>query len=237
MPNATPPVRPAVLAALRRIDTATISTAVNRFLPRPEDSYTDLRLKLMIPELGSFIGYAATVEVTTNDLDSPALSFYDYYKHMEAMKVPVVAVFKDVDSIPGRGASFGEGMSVLHRKCGAVAVVVDGTIRDIEGLRSRKFPAMAWGAVPGHGRFKPTRFDSPVTVCGMRIRPGDLLQGDINGLVRIPTEHAEEVLRISRELMAREKKLFPMFARLPLDEIKKHMSWETPKEPGMRKQS
>lgn len=222
-----PQVPPAILAALQKIDTATISTAVGQFVKRPEESYTDHRLRLMLPELGSFIGYAVTLEVTTNDADSPAVSFLDHYRHMESLQRPIVAVFKDVDSQPGRGASFGEGMSVLHRKFGAVAMIVDGTVRDLEGLRERRFPAMAWGAVPGHGRFKPTRLNLPVTVCGLRIRPGDLLQGDINGCVRIPVEHAAEVLRISLELVEKEKKLFSMFARSSLDEIAGHMSWES----------
>jgi regulator of RNase E activity RraA len=220
------PLPAAVLAALRRIDTPTVSTAVGKFLSRPEQFYTDRRLRQILPELGSFIGYAVTLEVTTNDVDSPALSFFAHYQHMASLRGPLVAVFKDVDSQPGRGASFGEGMSLLHRKCGGVGVIVDGTVRDIDGLRARRFPAMAWGTVPGHGRFKPTRLNIPVTVCGMRISPGDLLLADINGCVKIPLEHAAEVLRISRELLAREKKLFAKFGSATLRKIAGELNWE-----------
>jgi regulator of RNase E activity RraA len=225
--NRSPPlVRPALLNAFRRIDTPTVSTAVGRFLTRPEQFYTDHRLRHILPELGAFIGYAVTLEVTTNDVDSPALSFMQHYQHMADLRRPVVAVFKDVDSQPGRGASFGEGMSLLHRKCGGVGVIVDGTVRDVAGMRARGFPAMAWGTDPGHGRFKPTRLEVPVTVCGMRITPGDLLLADINGCVKIPLEHVEDVLRISRELLAREKRLFAMFQRAPLRQISAELNWE-----------
>ncbi|MBL9214501.1 MAG: hypothetical protein JNG83_03395 [Opitutaceae bacterium] len=222
---------PAVLAALRKIDTPTVSTAVGRFIKRPEDSYSNLNLRLILPELGPFIGYAVTLEVTTNDEDSPAVSFHDHYRHIASLRQPVIAVFKDVDSNPGRGASFGEGMSLLHRKVGGIGVIVDGTVRDIDGLRKQRFPAMAWGTVPGHGRFKPTRLNVPVTVCGLRIRPGDLLLCDINGCVRIPVPHAEEVLRISRELLAAETKLFRTFRQAKdIDEIARHMTWESPQK-------
>ena len=220
-------VNPAVLAALRRIDTPTVSTAVGKFLKRPEEYYTDHRLRHMLPELGAYIGYAVTVEVTTNDEDSPATSFIHHYRLMGSLKKPVIAVFKDIDSRPGRGASFGEGMSVLHRRFGAVGMIVDGTVRDLEGLRKRKFPAMAWGAVSGHGRFKPIRLNVPVTVGDMRVTPGDLLLVDENGCVKIPIAHAEEILRKSRELLAHEKKLFPFFARSNVDQIAKRMTWDS----------
>lgn len=219
-------VKPAILAALRRIDTPTVSTAVAKYLKRPEEYYTDHTVRLMLPELGAYIGYAVTIEVTTNDEDSPALSFYDHYRFMESLKKPLIAVFRDIDSRPGRGACFGEGMSVLHRKCGAVGMIAEGTVRDLAGLRQRKFPAMAWGTTPGHGRFKPIRMNVPVTVGGMRITPGDLLLVDENGCVKIPAAHAEEILAGSRAMLAKEKKLFPMFAREPLSEIAKHMTWD-----------
>jgi regulator of RNase E activity RraA len=226
--NPLPPkASAAVLSGLKRIDTATIADAIGRFTKRPEEGYTDVRLRHMLPELGSFIGYAVTLEVTTNDTDSPALSFYDHYRHMQSLKRPIIAVFKDVDSNPGRGASFGEGMSVLHRKCGGVGMIVDGTIRDLAGLKQRRFPCMAWGAVPGHGRYKPVRFNAPVTVCGMRIRPNDLLQCDVNGCVRIPVENAADILRIARELVAREKKMFPLWQRSSLADIAQLMNWES----------
>jgi regulator of RNase E activity RraA len=100
---------------------------------------------------------------------------------MDSLKRTAVVVVKDVDSQPGGGASFGEGMSVLHRKSGSVGMIVDGIVRDLEDLRQRRFPVMEWGAVPSHGRFTAT---SQYAACGSG--PDDLLQGDLNGRVRIP---------------------------------------------------
>ena len=60
---------------------------VTRFgLPNLE--YTDHTIRCLLPELGSVIGYAATVEVTTNDPDSPAASWRDHYRHLRKPKGP-----------------------------------------------------------------------------------------------------------------------------------------------------
>ena len=105
------------------------------------------------------------------------------------MEGPVFAVMKDVDSRPGRGASFGDGMARLHQRLGAVGAIVDGTVRDLEGIRWNRvgLPIFAWGMVPGsgHGAFNATRVNAPITVGSVRIRPGDLIFGDGDGCVRI----------------------------------------------------
>ena len=68
---------------------------------------------------------------------------------------PHVAVMKDVDSMfpRERSAVFGDGMSTLHKRCGAVGAVCDGVIRDLDGVKRVPFPIWATGEVSGHGRF------------------------------------------------------------------------------------
>ena len=43
-----------------------------------------------------------------------------------------------------------------------------------------------------------------VTISGMRVRPGDLLHGDVNGVVHIPDECAAQVADASYAIWARE---------------------------------
>ncbi|MFZ1756841.1 MAG: hypothetical protein WAU10_24030, partial [Caldilineaceae bacterium] len=52
----------------------------------------------------------------------------------------------------------------------------------------------------------------PLTVCQLRVRPGDLLVADGDGCVRIPVEDAEEVLRLAGEVRAREQAIFDSYA-------------------------
>jgi hypothetical protein len=50
-------------------------------------------------------------------------------------------------------------------------------------------------------------FGMPVEVADLQIRPGDLLHGDQNGLVRIPMELANNLPAIATHLREREKQI------------------------------
>lgn len=204
-------VKPEVLAAFKEFDSPTIFNAIVLKCGLPNEEYTDHRIRCLLPELGPIIGYAVTVEVTTNDPDSAAVPWDGYYEAIDAMEGPAVAVVKDVDSRPGRGASFGDGMARLHQRLGAVGAIVDGTVRDLEGIRRVGLPIFAWGMVPGHGVFNATRVNAPVSVGSVRIRPGDLIFGDGDGCVRIPLEHAADVLELAAEVRAKEAKVFALY--------------------------
>lgn len=200
-----------IIAKFRGYDTATIFNALVECLGLPNEDYADHTLRCLLPERGSAVGYATTAEVTTNDPDSPGLDWPDYYAYLESQQRPLFAVFKDVDSRPGRGASFGDGMARVHKRLGVVGVLVDGTVRDLSGIGQVGLPVWAWGTVPGHGVFRVTRFGAPLTAGQLRIRPGDLLMADGDGCVRIPTDRAEEVLRLAGEVRAKERATFDFF--------------------------
>ena len=152
-----------------------------------------------------------TAEITTNDPDSPRINWIDFYEHMHQQEGPFFTVMKDVDSRPGRGAGFGDGMARLYKRLGAVGAIVDGSVRDLAGIRAVGLPIWGWGTVPGHGVFNLTRFNEPVTVGQTRIRPGDLILADADGCVRIPTEHAEDILRLAGEVRAHEADVFGFY--------------------------
>jgi len=198
----------ALLARFKEFDSATIFNALVVHGGLPNEEYTDATIRCLLPEFGNIIGYAVTTEVTTNDPDSPALEWMDYYEVLEATPGPLVAVMKDVDSRPGRGASFGDGMATLHQRLGVVGAIVDGTVRDLVGIRKVGLPMWAWGTVPGHGVFNLVRLNTPVTVGQLRVRPGDLIFADADGCVRIPNDHAADILRLAEEVRAKEAKIF-----------------------------
>ena len=200
-----------VLEAFKTFDSPTIFNAVVLKLGLPNEDYTDYRIRSLLPELGPFIGYAVTAEVTTNDADSLALPWEDYYGQIDAVEGPVVALIKDVDSRPGRGASFGDGMARLHKRLGVVGAIVDGTVRDLEGIRQVGLPIYAWGRVPGHGVFNVTRVNVPLTIGQMRVGPGDLVFADGDGCVRIPLQHAEEVLALAGQVRDKEADIFALY--------------------------
>ena len=200
------------IAALGELDTPTGFNALVEKNGLPNEQYTDQSIRCLLPELGTYVGYAMTAEITTNDPDSPAIPWHEYYEYIEAASGPLVAVMRDVDSRPGRGASFGDGMAALHQRLGVVGAVIDGTIRDLDGIRRVGLPIHAWGRVPGHGVFNLTRFNEPVTVGQLRIQPGDLVLADGDGCVRIEVEEAEDIVKVAHEIRDKEAKIHASYA-------------------------
>ena len=200
-----------VLEGLKEYDSPTIFNAIEMVEGEPNIDYTDHTIRCLLPEFGPIVGYAVTAEVTTNDPDSAAAPWDDYYSLVDERDGPLVVVMKDVYSNPGRGASFGDGMATLHKRLGVVGIVVDGTVRDLAGIRSVGMPTYAWGTVPGHGVFNVTRFDSPVTVGQLRVHPGCLLFADGDGVVRLPDGRAADVLDCAGKGREKETGIFEFY--------------------------
>lgn len=204
-------VSPDILEELKEFDSPTIFNGIAVMEGTPSEEYTDHTIRCLLPEFGATIGYAVTAEVTTNDADSAALPWDGYYDMLDQRDGPLIAVIKDVDSRPGRGASFGDGMATLHKRLGVAAVIIDGTVRDLEGIRRVGMLTYGWGTVPGHGQFNVTRFDEPLTAGQLRVHPGDLLFVDGDGCVRIPLDRAEEVLDHARKVRDKEAGMFEFY--------------------------
>jgi regulator of RNase E activity RraA len=200
-------VDPAVLEDLAQFDSPTVFNALVQLGGLPNEEYTDHTIRCLLPELGSVVGYAVTAEITTNDPDSESLPWNDYYEWLDGLEGPLVTVMKDVDSRPGRGASFGDGMAGLHRRLGVAGAIVDGTVRDVPGIGRVGLPIWAWGAVPGHGVFHLVRFGESTTVGQLRVHTGDLIFADADGCVRIPVTQALEVATAAAEVRRMEADL------------------------------
>ena len=207
-----------VLEALKEFDSATVFNAVVESMGATQggtelegkggvpENYTGPEVRCLLPELGTAVGYAATAELTTNDPDSEAIPMDEYHDLLDRMPAPIVAVIKDVDTRPGRGACFGDGMAALYKALGATGAIVEGTVRDLAGIKAVGLPTWGTGRVPGHGVFNLIRINASVTIAQLRIHPGDLLIADGDGCTKIPQGHdPEEVLRMAGEIRKREQ--------------------------------
>ncbi|MDA2979776.1 MAG: hypothetical protein O3B42_08480, partial [Actinomycetota bacterium] len=138
---------PAVLTAISTFDTPSVFNCVRSLLGGGAEgeglehrggvpvNYTDYTMQAMLPELGMAVGYATTCEVTTNNRDYADLPWDDYYDYLDATPGPTITFIKDVGTRSGRGSSIGDIMAEQHKMLGSKGMVVDGTIRDIGGLR------------------------------------------------------------------------------------------------------
>jgi 4-hydroxy-4-methyl-2-oxoglutarate aldolase len=102
-------------------------------------------------------------------------------------------------------AVFGEMMchTAAAKKLGGI--VVDGAIRDVDGITRLGFPAFSRTVSPGGcDKDGPGEINVPIACGNTVVTPGDIIVGDDGGVAIIPREHAEQVLRLVQELMERE---------------------------------
>jgi len=84
-----------------------------------------------------------------------------------------------------------------HR--GIAAFVVDGVIRDLAEVRDAGFPVFARGVVPVAGVKATTApLNEPITCGGVLVRAGDVVVADDDGVLVVPAEYRDQVLRDGR---------------------------------------
>jgi regulator of RNase E activity RraA len=105
-----------------------------------------------------------------------------------------------------RYAVWGELMSTRAQKLGAAGAVADGFHRDTRGILALGLPAFSRGAyAQDQGpRGKVVDFRVPLEVGGVRVAPGDLVFGDLDGVCVVPADAEEEVLRRALEKVRQE---------------------------------
>ena len=104
-------------------------------------------------------------------------------------------------------AVFGELM--CHTAVGARlgGIVVDGAIRDVEGITTLGFPAFSRTVCAGGcDKDGPGELNVPIACGNTVVMPGDIVIGDTDGVVVVPREDAEEVLELVAALVERERK-------------------------------
>ena len=89
--------------------------------------------------------------------------------------------------------------------------VTDGACRDVRQARELGFPVFARAQVPvtARGRLRQKSAGEPILVGDVTVRPGDVVMADEDGVVVVPQERAEDVLKKAREIDARESGMFP----------------------------
>jgi 4-hydroxy-4-methyl-2-oxoglutarate aldolase len=103
---------------------------------------------------------------------------------------------------------WGEVMSTAAQSAGLGGLVIDGCVRDGRALELCGFPVFARGlCIRGTGKdFGATGWlGRPVMLGDIVIRPGDLMVGDLDGVVCIPRARVSEVVRRSEERDAAER--------------------------------
>ena len=149
----------------------------------------------------------------------PVLSV-DTKDEAAAMKKPFGLMLEALDDLkPGeiylntgsspRNALWGELMSTRALQLGAAGAVLNGYTRDTLGIYRLNFPTFSWGRYGQDSapRYKVVDFRVPVAIGQVRVTPGDIVFGDIDGALIVPQDIEVEVFRRALEKARGEKKV------------------------------
>lgn len=98
-------------------------------------------------------------------------------------------------------ALFGELFSTCAQARGATGAVIDGPVRDSSMIIAKPYPvfATAFCAADAAGRAEAIAHNVPITCGGVLVHPGDYILAEYDGVVVVPHQHIEAVLRPAEE--------------------------------------
>lgn len=196
---------------LKMLERTSVATAYS-LLGESRSKYLLSGVKPLLPNM-KVVGPALTIE---------------YKKYEEAIKENIRgnAVHEAYDRVKGGevivAASLGRSDVGVFGDCitfgfkckGAAGVVTDGGIRDSPYILKLDFPVFARNTTPEHigGVIVPFRVNFEVSCAGVRIRPGDIILGDSDGVICIPKEKGKEIAKKAQEVEIKEEAIRRMIA-------------------------
>lgn len=210
-----------LIAARETVSTREMPIPVKELLARYEQLYTGaisdvLREHALLDQgIGQLIplrpertvaGLAFTVKSAPHVRVTGEMSFRT--QMLDAMGADSFVVWDT--SNDERATLWGGVMTATAVGKGIRGALIDGGIRDTHQILERDFPVFYRYRIPNGslGRCLITHYQTPILIRGVLIKPGDVILGDIDGVVVVPRDLAYEVLLRAEEIRANEKKIF-----------------------------
>ncbi|MBI5425819.1 MAG: RraA family protein [Opitutae bacterium] len=113
-----------------------------------------------------------------------------------------------------KATMWGGVMTATAHGMGVRAACIDGGIRDTHQILEKNFPVFYKHRIPNGslGRCQITHYQIPIQIGDVLIKPGDIILGDIDGVVCVPRDIAYDVLLRAEEIKSNEKKIFSWVA-------------------------
>lgn len=188
-----------LIAGFRGVATASVADAVDKITGRR--GFMDECIKPRINDR-KIVGPAVTILEGPSDEVLPPQHALDAIDESPAGSVICISVGGEPDVAVWGGLMTAGAVARKHE-----GAILDGGVRDIAEIRrDYDFPVFSRSVSPGTtlGRFQTLAANQPVKIGGVIVRPGDIVIGDIDGVVVVPRAHAEEVLELARQIDERE---------------------------------
>jgi 4-hydroxy-4-methyl-2-oxoglutarate aldolase len=115
----------------------------------------------------------------------------------------------DVLVVDGKGyterAVAGDFVISLAKNLGLQGMVIDGAIRDVQGIKDLDFPVFCRATtLCASVKAEKGEWQVPISSGGVSVSPGDIIVGDADGVIVIPKEKEEEVLQATLEKIKKD---------------------------------
>lgn len=197
--NTAPPVDPEILERIRQIGPCTISDSLDK-IGYP-NTYLRKIVPMALPEgFDGFVGIARTLRFVPRRKDLVEAQYAEntISPHRIAIEElsPGEVLMIDCGGSLESGV-LGDIFTLRVRQRGGHAIVIDGAIRDLTGIKRMDFPVFSKGV---HGAPIPTAqmsvaVNEPITCGGVCVVPGDIIVGNSDGVVAMPPQFAAEMAK------------------------------------------
>ena len=194
------------LDELAKFDTPTVCNALERFNLRPKtEGFTSASIRSIFSDRKPMVGYACTAKISAMEPGTKANEeiLYQYYQSLKDCPSRPIAVIEDLDE-ESVGSFWGEVQTTIHMALGCNGVITSGGVRDLDEAYGLGFTYLAKSVLVSHAYIHMEETNTPVTIGGLLVRPGDLLHADKHGAVLIPHEVAFELADACVKIAAAE---------------------------------
>jgi regulator of RNase E activity RraA len=200
---------PELIDSYRHLDTCAVSNAIETLDVRlRNEGFSHGVVRPWFDRLPPVIGHAVTARIRCSTPPPVGHHYYDrtdWWNYLLTVPAPRIVVVEDVDDRPGLGAFIGNVHAQILQALGCSAYVTNGSVRDLEAVRGTGFQLFAAATSVSHAFVHIVDFGRPVTVAGLAVAPGDILFGDVHGIVSIPPSIAADVPAVARRMIACER--------------------------------
>ncbi len=206
------------LDAILQFDTCVIANAIETFGVRlNNEGFTRPGLNCITCPDQRILGYAATFQFRSSDPPVTGGRFKDrtdWWGEMERLPLPRIAVFESLDKHSEDGSCVGDVHTAILRAFGCCGAIIDGSVRDVPGIRKQEFPVFARSVAVSHSYVHIVSFGEPVEVLGLTVRQGDLLYADCHGVLAIPVQIAAELPAVAERMRKKDDRIIQV-CRMP----------------------
>jgi len=199
--KAAQPIKDALVEKFKKLDTPCISDAMDRL----GLAAGCLGLSSVVPGVIT-VGRAYTVKYrVTGEVERGTVG--DFLDDVGPGQVVVIDNAGRMDC-----TVWGDIMTIIADRRGIAGTVIDGVCRDVPKIRELGYPLFSRGRymMTGKDRVEVDSINTPVSISGRQVRPGDIVLADDSGVIVIPASRAAEILQIATDIEAVEQQIMKL---------------------------